>query len=63
MPIPVRCAGGRSAQGAGPPGRQVGGRGITWGGTGRDIVLTLMGGTGATMTCSGPPRPRYALAP
>ena len=41
MPIPVRSARGTSAQSAGPPGRQLGGRGITWGGTGRGIPLTL----------------------
>ena len=41
MPIPVRRAAGTSAHGAGAPGRQVGGRGITWGGTGRDIARTL----------------------
>jgi tRNA (mo5U34)-methyltransferase len=39
--MPVRCATGASAHGAGAPGRQVGGRGITWGGTGRDIPRTL----------------------
>lgn len=30
-----------SDQGAGSPGRQLGGRGITWGGTGRDTPATL----------------------
>ena len=47
IPMPVRCATGTSAQGAGAPGRQVGGRGITCGGTGRDIGLTLTGARAA----------------
>ena len=47
MEMPLRCSAGRPAQGAGSPGSQVGGRGITWGGTGRDIDLTLTAGAPA----------------
>ena len=47
---PRRCAGGTARPRAGSPGRQVAGRGITWGGTGRDISRTL------PVPCS--PRPR-----
>ena len=62
MEMPLRCSAGMPAQDAASPGSQVGGRGITWGGTGRGIDLTLtavsrpQGAVGATW-------PRYALAP
>ena len=62
MEMPLRCSAGTRAQGAGSPGSQVGGRGITWGGTGRGIDLTLTAGPrpgGAV----GVAWPRYALAP
>ncbi len=62
MEMPVRCRAGTAAQGAGSPGFQVGGRGITWGGTGRDIDLTLTAGA-ATPGGVGVAWPRYALAP
>ena len=62
-PLRLRCT---PAHGAGAPGRQVAGRGITWGGTGRDIPGTL------PVPCSPSARddaspdraraPRYALA-
>ena len=40
-PILVRRDSGTSPRVRGSPGRQVAGRGITWGGTGRDISVTL----------------------
>ena len=68
--IPVRCAAGASAHGAGSPGRQVAGRGITWGGTGRGISRTLpVPRCGDLRDWDGgaapdrPRAPRYALAP
>ena len=70
MPIPVRCAAGAAGprrRGAGPPG---GGRGITWGGTGRDIPARYRRPccpsarrSDAGRSPDGPRAPRYALAP
>ena len=66
MPMPVRCVAGASAHGAGAPGRQVGGRGITWGGTGRDMPRTLpapCSPAAGTALAGRSLVPRYALAP
>ena len=53
--IPVRCAAGAAAHGCGRPGRQVGGRGITCGGTGRDIPARYR-------RPARPPDPAHAVA-